>query len=98
MSDVNLSDIIESLEHRVTELLHRYETLKKANLKLTQEFATAERSLIEKDKVISDWEEKHNALKLANSMLGSSETKTEAKHKINTLIREIDYCISQISE
>ena len=98
MSDVNLSTIIESLENRITELLQRYETLKKTNLKLTQEFATVERALIEKDKVISDLEEKHNALKLANSVLGSSETKTEAKHKINTLIREIDYCISQLSE
>jgi hypothetical protein len=47
---------------------------------------------------ILEWEERYNSLKFANSMLGSDKNKTEAKLKINTLIRELDYCIVQLSE
>jgi len=47
---------------------------------------------------IDDWEEKYQSLKMANSMLGGETEKREAKLKINTLIREIDECIVQLSE
>ncbi|NAS32811.1 hypothetical protein GTQ40_17665 [Flavobacteriaceae bacterium R38] len=96
MSDI--SHIVDSLENRISQLLHKYEVLKQANLKLTQDLAIAEKTKINQDAIILEWEEKYEALKLANSMLGSSETKTEAKLKINTLIREIDYCIAQLSD
>ena len=39
-----------------------------------------------------------NSLKLANSMLGSDQHKRDTKLKINALVREIDQCISQLSE
>jgi len=47
---------------------------------------------------IEVWTEKYNSLKLANSMLGSDQHKRETKLKINALVREIDHCISQLSE
>lgn len=90
--------IVDSLENKISKLLHKYEILKQANVKLTQELVISEKTKAHQDEVILEWEEKYNALKLANSMLGSSETKTEAKLKINTLIREIDYCIAQLSD
>ncbi len=96
MSDV--TQIVDSLENKISKLLHKYEVLKQTNLKLTQELAVSEKTMINQNKFILEWEEKYEALKLANSMLGSSETKTEAKLKINTLIREIDYCIAQLSD
>lgn len=96
MSDI--SHIVDSLENKISKLLHKHEVLKQANLKLTQDLAIAEKTKISQDTIILEWEEKYEALKLANSMLGSSETKTEAKLKINTLIREIDYCIAQLSD
>lgn len=74
------------------------EQLKQTNLKLAQELAISEASRIEHEKTISDWEEKYKALKLANSMLGSTKNKKEAKLKIDTLIREIDHCIAQLSD
>ena len=95
MSD--LSHIVDSLENKISKLLHKYEVLKQANLKLTQDLAILEKTKTSQSMMILEWGEKYEALKLANSMLGSSETKTEAKLKINTLIREIDYCIAQLS-
>ncbi|WP_340074815.1 hypothetical protein [Leptobacterium sp. I13] len=96
MSDI--TQVVDSLENKVSKLLHKLEVLEKTNLKLTEELAISQRTITNQEKTIAEWEEKHNALKLANSMLGSNETKTEAKLKINTLIREIDYCIAQLSE
>ena len=47
---------------------------------------------------IENLKKKHNALKSANSFLGSEENKKETKLKINSLVREIDYCIAQLSQ
>jgi hypothetical protein len=37
-------------------------------------------------------------LKITNSLLGSEDYKRDTKLKINSLIREIDYCIAQIAD
>jgi DNA-binding protein H-NS len=42
--------------------------------------------------------EENKALKIANNLLGSNEGKTQTKAKINSLIKEVDYCISKIAE
>ena len=36
-------------------------------------------------------------LKASNALLGSEEYKKETKHKINSLIKQIDQCIAQLS-
>jgi len=93
-----LIQIVDSLENRVSKLLHKLEVLRSANEDLENELRSL-RSVHQKaDKSVMDWEERYNSLKLANSMLGSNTNKTEAKLKINTLIRELDHCISQLSE
>ena len=40
----------------------------------------------------------NESLKIAKSLLGSDENKRDTKLKINSLIREIDYCIAQLSD
>ncbi len=93
-----LIQIVDSLENRISKLLHKLEVLRRANEDLENELISL-RSVHQKaDRTVMDWEEKYNSLKLANSMLGSNTNKTEAKLKINTLIRELDHCISQLSE
>ena len=91
-------EVIDTIENRISKLLHKMELLKQTNVKLSQELAASEASGREQKQIISDWKEKYNALKLANSMLGSNKNKTEAKLKIDTLIREIDHCIAQLSD
>ncbi len=54
--------------------------------------------IIQQQEELSSWVEKYEALKLASSMLGSDENKRETKLKINTLIKDIDHCISQLSQ
>jgi len=93
-----LIQIVDSLENRISKLLHKLEVLRRANSELENELSSIKSVQQQADQSVSDWEEKYNSLKLANSMLGSNTNKTEAKLKINTLIRELDYCIAQLSE
>lgn len=94
----NLSDIVDSLENRISKLLHRHEKLKqqKAQLELEVNDLKTQREQFQNE--IVDWREKCSSLKLANSMLGSDQHKRETKLKINALVREIDQCITQLSE
>jgi len=94
----NLSEIVDSLENRISKLLNRHEKLKNANAELEEEIAVLKSNQQKFQKEIEDWSEKCNSLKLANSMLGSDQHKRETKLKINALIREIDQCITQLSE
>ncbi|MFS4456616.1 hypothetical protein [Maribacter sp. 2304DJ31-5] len=93
-----LIQIVDSLENKVSKLLHRLEVLQKTNKELKNELTDLKADQENADKTVSEWEEKYNSLKLANSVLGSNTNKTEAKLKINTLIRELDHCIAQLSE
>jgi len=90
--------IVDSLENRVSKMLHRLEVLEQKNQKLTQELVDSKEQTQQLYQEISQWEEKYNSLKIANSMLGSDHNKKEAKLKINTLIRQIDHCIAQLAE
>ncbi len=93
-----LVKIVDSLENKVSKLLHKLELLQQTNAKLQNELIATRNNKDSSQKLVSEWEEKYNSLKLANSMLGSNTNKTEAKLKINTLIRELDHCITQLAE
>lgn len=94
----NLIDIVDSLENRISKLLHKYEIAKQQNAELKERIRVLEsHSKLQSDQ-LRQWEEKLGALKNANAMLGSDEFKRETKLKINALIREIDLCIAQLSE
>ena len=47
---------------------------------------------------LSALKEENQSLKVANNLLGSNEGSTQTKSKINSLIKEVDYCIAQITE
>ena len=94
----NIQDIVDSLENRISKLLHRMELLKQANSKLSQELSDIQEKCQTQELEINSWKDNYESLKRANSMLGSDENKRETKLKINALIREIDDCIMQLSE
>lgn len=93
-----LVEIVDSLENKISKLLHKLELLNKANKKLEEELVTLKNDHEVTQNSVLEWEEKYKSLKLANTMLGSDTNKTEAKLKINTLVRELDYCIAQLAE
>jgi len=86
------------LESKVIELLNKLKenhlemrTLKEQNVLLSDQ-----KSIVETE--LKALKEENKALKIANNLLGSNEGKTQTKAKINSLIKEVDYCISRITE
>ena len=93
-----IEDIVDSLENRISKMLHKLEVLKQTNLRLSEELSKSEKNISDQERELVSWQEKYESLKLTNSILGSDEHKRETKLKINTLIREIDHCITQLAE
>jgi len=93
-----LVKVVDSLENKISKLLHKLELLHQANTKLEDELNSLKNDKEKVSNSVSVWEEKYNSLKLAGTMFGSNRNKTEAKLKINTLIRELDHCIAQLAE
>lgn len=93
-----LTEIVDNLENRISKLLHKYENLKQVHAGLQEELTSVKaenKRLVEE---LAAGENKIQTLKAANAMLGSNDYKKETKLKINSLIREIDQCIVQLSE
>lgn len=93
-----LVEMIASLENKVERLLHTLEHLHQMNATLKEALDLAQRENHRKHTIALEWEEKYNSLQIANTMLGSNTSKTEAKIKINALIRELDVCIAKLAD
>jgi len=93
-----LVETVDSLENKISKLLHKYELLKRQNRELEESLEIEKQNNQQLIVKISSLENQTQTLKAANAMLGSNEYKRETKLKINSLIREIDQCIVQLSE
>ncbi|NHN25210.1 hypothetical protein FIA58_005910 [Flavobacterium jejuense] len=93
-----LSELIDSLEIKFFKLNQKLVQLEKKNKELLEKIKVSED--IQEQQAVEIAELKDNVanLKMINSLLGSEENKRETKLKINSLIREIDYCIAQLSD
>ena len=96
MSKIEL--IVNSLESKVHKVLRELIELKKDNTILKQELLDANAANSKLLLTLQEKEGDYETLKYANSILGSDESKRETKLKINTLIKEIDDCISNLSD
>lgn len=94
----HLSEIVDSLENRISKLLHKYQSLKDTCSHLEEDIKELKKEHSQTLQELEQWKEETGNLKVVNAMLGSDQFKRETKLKINSLIREIDVCISQINE
>lgn len=94
----NKTSSIVDLESKIILLLNK---LKENHLdlqKLKEQNASLSRQKNELEEELKSLKEENKSLKVANNLLGSYEGKTQTKAKINSLIKEVDYCISRITE
>ncbi len=96
MSDV--LEIVDSLQSKLENLLSKYELLQIENQQLLEKSQKLVQDVHTHQESVSAIENKYESLKVANAMVGGKEDKHSTKLKINTLIREIDKCILQLSE
>ncbi|SDR72840.1 hypothetical protein [Gramella sp. MAR_2010_147] len=93
-----ITEIVDNLENRISKLLHKYDVMKQANEALQEELTSVKTEYEKLEGNLQSSQEQVQTLKAANAMLGSTDHKRETKLKINSLIREIDQCIVQLSE
>lgn len=94
----NVLEIVDSLQGKLENLLTKYELLKVENQQLLEKSEKLVQEVQKGQESINAIESKYESLRVANAMVGSKEDKHTTKLKINTLIREIDKCILQLSE
>jgi chromosome segregation ATPase len=91
-------EIIDSLERKLLKLISKIENLEMAKQQLQAELTKAHQVINQQTETVDGLKKQYETLKVANSLLGSDENKRETKLKINSLIREIDYCIAQLAD
>ena len=91
-------EIIDTLEGRLKKLVEKIDFLEKTTTQLSVDLQKATQTIQFQSNEMERLKKQYDTLKIANSLLGSEENKRETKLKINSLIREIDYCIAQLAE
>lgn len=90
--------IINSLDEKVQRIMYELAELKSDNLALKQRLVDLNTKNSKLSHSLKEKENEYDILKIASSILGSDESKTFTKLKINTLIKDIDDCISKLSD
>ena len=93
-----IAEIIDTLENKIAKLFTKINSLEKNNQDLKIELKNATQTIQNQSNEIDALKARYETLKMANGLLGSEDNKRETKLKINSLIREIDYCIAQLSD
>lgn len=91
------ADHLKRITEKLQDLLRRYDHLKKENERLRSELIPAkerERSFMEQ---IANLEQKLLVIKAGNGNLSDTEKK-ELDKKIHSYLKEIDRCISMLSD
>ncbi|MEO0045201.1 MAG: hypothetical protein RL705_392 [Bacteroidota bacterium] len=93
-----IAEIIDSVENRIEKLFMKIDSLEKNSMALRTELQEAANLIQKQTEEINNLKSDCESLKMANSLLGGEENKRDTKLKINSLIREIDHCIAQLSD
>ena len=93
-----IAEIIDTLENKVEKLFIKMKSMEKNNQDLKNELIESATLIQTQSQEIEALKSQYETLKVANSLLGSDDNKRDTKLKINSLIREIDYCIAQLSD
>jgi chromosome segregation ATPase len=93
-----IAEIIDTLENKIEKLFMKINSLEKKSQDLKIELTKSATIIQNQSREIDALKSQYETLKIANALLGSEENKRDTKLKINSLIREIDYCIAQLSD
>jgi len=93
-----IAEIIDTLESKIEKLFTKMKGLEKNNQDLKNELTKTASIIQTQSQEIEALKTQYETLKVANTLLGSDDNKRDTKLKINSLIREIDYCIAQLAD
>ena len=90
-------DIVHELKEKISIILSKNNDLKEENKQLKIENKKLLNDQKENKQEINRLEEKYKKIRLAKTILGSSEDTHAAKLRINRIVREIDKCIALLN-
>jgi len=93
-----ITEIVDSLEGKLIRFANKLVSLQRANQRMEDEITQSASLISRQQEEIAMLKQQNDTLRMANSLLGSDDNKRETKLRINSLIREIDYCIAQLSD
>ena len=93
-----IAEIIDTLEIKIDKLFKKIDGLEEKNQVLQEDLKNSASSNQSQTLELENLKKEIATLKMANSLLGSEEYKRDTKLKINSLIRDIDYCVAQLSD
>lgn len=88
-----MNRVVSDIKHHVSSLLDERLMLQNKIAALNEQVENMRLSLIQKDREIEALEDSNKTLKIAKTLTGTEEH-SDAKQKINELVREIDKCIA----
>ena len=86
--------MIGKLKERIQQLIEAYESERAERIRLESELDRSESQNAEYQKQITELERTIDNLKLADAFKAGNADNTEARKKIDKLIKEIDKCIT----
>lgn len=98
MQQQKLDEVLASLRKNVPELVAKMNHYKTENLQLKEDIKNLQEKNSSLNVQLSEAKRQNQALKNANALLGSNEYKNQTKRKIDQLIKEIDHCITELSD
>lgn len=93
-----IAEIIDTLENKIEKLIAKVTSLEEKNQELQHQLKYAATNINNQSQLVETLRKDYETLKITNSLLGSEDYKRDTKLKINSLIREIDYCIAQLAD
>ena len=90
--------VITNFETRVRQLILRFQDLKKENQELYAMVEKAEQEVKNLEAKLTQKENDYNALKMAKMMTITDGDLESAKARVQKLIREVNKCITLISD
>ena len=93
-----IQDLLFDLEKKVESSLTELSKLKNEKNDLLEKNQILLNEKNEKNEEFRLLDERFKALKIANTISGSENNINETRSEIDSLIREIDICISQLSD
>jgi uncharacterized coiled-coil DUF342 family protein len=88
--------MIDKVKEKIQKLIAAYESERAERIRLEKELETSESQNREYTKQITELERTIDNLRLADAFKAGNADNTEAKKKIDRLIKEIDKCITLI--
>lgn len=94
----DIAKVIENLEISISKLLERQDFLRAENDYLKNQMTQLQQELNVKNQQLGDLGQQLQSLKVAKTIQGSDDYSKETTQRINTLVKEIDWCIAQLGD